>query len=100
MYRITIILIKFNDEKERYYPVDDHGESVEPVLRFIRFKDNTNYAGNTLRMYCHHLKLYFEHLEQKEVETIRRLSLMIWHCFQLPSETRRSAQSHTFECST
>lgn len=78
---MKVVKVKTTDEKERYYLEDDHGVPVESVLRFIRFKDNTNYARNTLRMYCHHLKLYFEYLELKEVDyqeiTIDDLALFI-----------------------
>lgn len=78
---MKVVKVKTIDEKERYYLEDDHGAPVESVLRFIRFKDNTNYARNTLRMYCHHLKLYFEYLEQKKVDyqeiTIDDLALFI-----------------------
>lgn len=47
--------------------VDKTGDPVEPVLRYIKFKDNSNSARNTLRAYCYHLRLFFEFLEQKGV---------------------------------
>nr|WP_232345425.1 site-specific integrase [Paenactinomyces guangxiensis] len=38
---------------------------VLPVVKFLKYKDNTGTARNTLRSYCYALKLYFEFLEQK-----------------------------------
>ncbi|HBW38812.1 MAG TPA: transposase [Desulfosporosinus sp.] len=45
--------------------LNNKGEFVEPVIKFLKFKDNSGSARETLRAYCHHLKLYFEFLEQK-----------------------------------
>jgi len=54
--------------KIRYMLVDKAGEPVEPVLRYIKFKDNSDSARNTLRAYCYHLRLFFEFLEQKGID--------------------------------
>ncbi|PHF57614.1 site-specific integrase, partial [Bacillus thuringiensis] len=40
---------------------------IMPVMKFLKYKDNTGTARNTLRSYCYALKLYFEFLEQKEL---------------------------------
>jgi len=53
------------DGKTRYILLNNKGEIVEPVIKFLKFKDNSGSARETLRAYCHHLKLYFEFLEQK-----------------------------------
>lgn len=63
---MEVVKVKTDEGKERYYLADSDGLPIEAVLKFIRFKDNTNYSRNTLRMYCQHLKLYFEYLEQRE----------------------------------
>jgi len=76
-------VVKFKNEEgnTRYYVADDTGIPVEPILKFIRFKDNTNYARNTLKMYCHHLKSYLEFLQQRGKDfrevTIDDLSLFV-----------------------
>jgi len=54
---------KTGKETTRYILVDSFGVPIEPVLRFLRFKDNVGRARNTLKAYCFHLKLYFEYLE-------------------------------------
>ncbi|KGO14725.1 transposase [Clostridium botulinum] len=78
---MEVVKVKTEEGKERYFVADDLGLPIEPVLKFIRFKDNTNYARNTLRMYCQHLKLYFEYLEQNNLDfqkiTIDDLSLFV-----------------------
>lgn len=56
-----------SEHKTRYMLVNALGEPVEPVLRYIKFKDNTGSARNTLRAYCYHLKLFFEFLEQESL---------------------------------
>lgn len=78
---MEVVKVRTEERKERYYVADDDGLPIEPILKFIRFKDNTNFARNTLRMYCQHLKLYFEYLEQREVDfqavTIDELALFV-----------------------
>jgi len=78
---MEVVKVKTEDDKERYFVADDNGLPVEPILKFIRFKDNTNFARNTLRMYCQHLKLYFEYLQQRELDfqsvTIDDLALFV-----------------------
>ncbi len=43
-------------------------EPVLPVMRFIKFKDNSGAARNSLRSYCQHLKLFFEFIEQENLD--------------------------------
>ena len=56
-----------SEGKERYMVVDDKGEPVEVALKYIKYKDNTGAARNTLRAYCYHLKLFFQFLEQEQL---------------------------------
>jgi len=78
---MEIVKVLTNQGKERYYVADDNGIPIEPVLKFIRFKDNTNYARNTLKQYCQNLKLYFEYLEYRNLDfqeiTLDDLSLFV-----------------------
>jgi integrase len=52
------------DGKERYIVVDSKGEIVLPVAKFIKYRDNVGAARNTLRTYAYHLKLFFQYLDQ------------------------------------
>lgn len=78
---MEVVKVKTEEGKERYFVVDAGGLPVEPILKFIRFKDNINYARNSLRMYCQHLKLYFEYLQENNLDfqkvTIDDLSLFV-----------------------
>ncbi|WP_331482170.1 site-specific integrase [Paraclostridium ghonii] len=78
---MEVVKVRTEEGKERYFVADDEGLPIESILKFIRFKDNTNFARNTLRMYCQHLKLYFEYLEQNNLDfqkiTIDDLSLFV-----------------------
>lgn len=56
------------NNKTRYILLNDAGDPVEPVLKYLKYKDNTGAARNTLRAYCYHLKLFFEYLEQEQLD--------------------------------
>lgn len=59
--------ISLNNGETRYVVLDDEGSFIEPVNRFIKFKDNAGRSRNTLRAYCYHLAAYFEFLKQKDL---------------------------------
>lgn len=62
------------DGKTRYMLVGSDGEPVLPVMRFIKFKDNSGAARSSLRSYCQHLKLFFEFLAQEDLD-YRKISI-------------------------
>lgn len=97
---MEVVKVKTEDGKERYFVADDNGLPIEPILKFIRFKDNTNFARNTLRMYCQHLKLYFEYLQQVELDfqkvTIDDLALFV-NWLQNPYKSLKIIPAHQVE---
>ncbi|MGL4914555.1 MAG: tyrosine-type recombinase/integrase [Romboutsia sp.] len=97
---MEVVKVKTDDGKERYFVADDLGLPIKPILKFIRFKDNTNYARNTLRMYCQHLKLYFEYLQQRNLDfqdiTIDDLALFV-NWLQNPYESLKIIPSTHIE---
>ena len=97
---MEVVKVRTEDGKERYFVADDDGLPVEPILKFIRFKDNTNFARNTLRMYCQHLKLYFEYLQQRELDfqkvTIDDLALFV-NWLQNPYKSLKVIPTHQVE---
>ena len=97
---MEVVKVKTQDGRERYFVADDVGLPIEPILKFIRFKDNTNFARNTLRMYCQHLKLYFEYLQQMELDfqnvTIDDLSLFV-NWLQNPYKSLKVIPAHQIE---
>ena len=97
---MEVVKVKTEDGKERYFVADDNGLPIEPILKFIKFKDNTNFARNTLRMYCQHLKLYFEYLQQREMDfqkvTIDDLALFV-NWLQNPYKSLKVIPTHQVE---
>lgn len=97
---MEVVKVKTEEGKERYFVADDDGLPIKPILKFIRFKDNTNYARNTLRMYCQHLKLYFEYLQQRELDfqkvTIDDLALFV-NWLQNPYKSLNVIPTHQVE---
>ena len=78
---MKVVIVQNSEGKERYFVADDKGIPIESALKFIKFKDNLNYARNTLKQYCQSLKLYFEYLEfiKKDFKdiTVDDLSLFV-----------------------
>ncbi|WP_346937819.1 tyrosine-type recombinase/integrase [uncultured Clostridium sp.] len=97
---MEVVKVITDEGKERYYLEDKDGLPIEAVLKFIRFKDNTDYSRNTLRMYCQHLKLYFEYLEQREINfqgvTIDDLALFV-NWLQNPYKSLKVIPTHQVE---
>ena len=65
---MKVVELKTVDGRTRYYLADATGEPVEPVLKYLKFKDNAGYARNTLRLQCIHLKHFFSYLLELEKE--------------------------------
>lgn len=97
---MEVVKVKTENGTERYFVADDLGLPIKPILKFIRFKDNINYARNTLRMYCQHLKLYFEYLQQRNLDfqdiTIDDLALFV-NWLQNPYESLKVIPSTHIE---
>ncbi len=53
------------DSHIKYMLIDSKGQPVVPVTKYLKYLDYTDKSKNTLRSYCHHLKLYYEFLEEK-----------------------------------
>ena len=51
---MEVVKVRNKDGHIRYYLNDENGEPIEEILKYLKFKDNTGYARNTLRMYCTH----------------------------------------------
>lgn len=64
--RVQEILI--GDQRKRYLVVDETGDPVLPVMRYLKYLDSIGRARNTLRTYAHSLKLFFEYLMQQHLD--------------------------------
>ena len=60
--RVQPVILEEN--KIRYILVDDDGLPVIPVIKYLKYLDNTDKSKNTIKTYCHSLKLYFEFLKE------------------------------------
>jgi integrase/recombinase XerD len=49
----------------RYLLLDEQGEMVMPVLRYLKFLDTGYTARNSLRTYCYQLRLFFTFLQER-----------------------------------
>ncbi len=56
------------DQRKRYIVVDENGQLVLPVMRYLKYLDSIGRARNTLRTYSHSLKLFFEYLTQQQLD--------------------------------
>ncbi|MFO1446009.1 tyrosine-type recombinase/integrase [Bacillus sp. Bva_UNVM-123] len=61
---MRVITLSTKEGKTRYMLLDHNNEPVQPVLQYLKFKDNSGASRNTLRSFSYHLKLFFEFLEQ------------------------------------
>lgn len=64
------------DSKRRYMLLDGEGIPIIPVVRYLKYLDNTEKSYNTQKTYCYALKLYFEYLEEIGVD-YRKVTLDI-----------------------
>ena len=89
--RVEKILL--NNGDTRYIVIDDDGSLMEPVNRFIKFKDNAGRSRNTLRAYCYHLAAYFEFLKQKNLNFEEADMEIIASFFDMAAEPKSKCRS-------
>jgi integrase/recombinase XerD len=53
---------------KRYVVVDNGGDLIIPVVRYLKYLDAIGRARNTLRAYAHSLSLYFSYLAQQKLD--------------------------------
>ena len=56
--------VKLDNNQRRYLLVDDNGLPVIPVAKYLKYIDNGEKSFNTQKTYCYSLKLYFEYLQE------------------------------------
>jgi site-specific recombinase XerD len=54
--------------QKRYVVVDESGDLIIPVVRYLKYLDAIGRARNTLRTYAQGLSLYFTYLTQQELD--------------------------------
>src|SRR5712691_7316058 len=56
------------DREIRYVIVDEGGNLIIPVVRYLKYLHAIGRARNTLRAYAHNLSLYFTYLAQEHLD--------------------------------
>lgn len=59
------------DHLKRYVIVDESGNLIVPVVRYLKYLHAIGRARNTLRAYAHSLSLYFTYLAQEQLDYLR-----------------------------
>jgi integrase/recombinase XerD len=54
--------------QKRYLVIDEHGNLIPPVARYLKYLDSIGRARNTLRTYAFGLRLFFEYLFQEHLD--------------------------------
>ncbi len=65
---MRVLAIETQEKQLRYVVIDDTGELVEPIVRYLKFLDRTGAARHTLRSYAFVLKQYWEFLSQERID--------------------------------
>lgn len=60
--------VKLDNNQRRYLLVDDSGLSIIPVAKYLKYIDNSEKSFNTQKTYCYSLKLYFEYLQEIDID--------------------------------
>src|SRR5260370_39519934 len=85
---MRVVEIEIQDGQIRYVVIDETGELVEPIVRYLKYLDGIGSARQTLLSYAYSLKQYWEDLTQQHLHwqkvTVDDLSpFFFW--LQLPS---------------
>ena len=64
---MQVVTVETSAGQTRYYLANDDGIPVDPVLQYLRFRDNGGAARNTLRLTCIFMKHFFTYLEKREL---------------------------------
>ncbi|MGL6107196.1 tyrosine-type recombinase/integrase [Romboutsia sp.] len=60
--------VKLDNNQRRYLLIEDKGLPLIPVARYLKYLDNSEKSFNTQKTYAYSLKLYFEYLEEINVD--------------------------------
>ena len=77
---MQVVTVETSAGQTRYYLANDDGIPVDPVLQYLRFRDNGGAARNTLRLTCIFMKHFLRTLKRESCVG-RQLRLMIWPTF-------------------
>lgn len=64
---MRVIEVQTNLNERRYVVIDDEGNLVEPIARYLKYLDRVDASRHTLRSYATMLRLYWEFLSQEQL---------------------------------
>src|SRR2546429_4176113 len=92
-----VVEIEIQDGQSRYVVINEAGELVEPIVRYLKYLDCIGSARQTLRSYAYSLRHYWEYLTQQHLDwqqvTLDDLSrFVLW--LKLPSGSLKVLPVH------
>jgi len=97
---MQVVEIETQDQQRCYVVIDEEGTLVEPIVRYLKYLDRIGVARNTLRSYATALRLYWQYLEQEELDwqqiTLDDLArFVLW--LKVPSGSLKVLPAHPVE---
>src|SRR6266700_3030510 len=94
---MRVVEIDIQDCQSRYVVINEAGELVEPIVRYLKYLDCIGSARLTLRSYAYSLMQYWEYLTQQHLDwqqvTLADLSrFVLW--LKLPSGSLKVLPAH------
>src|SRR4051812_42205304 len=94
---MRVVEIETRDGQRRYVVIDEVGSLVGPVVRYLKYLDCIGSARQTLRSYAYSLKLYWEFVQQQQLDwqqvTLDNFSrFVLW--LKLPSGSLKVLPAH------
>ena len=65
---MRLVAIETQKQKLRHVVIDDTGQFIEPIIRYLKYADRTGSARYTLRSYAFALKQYWGFLAQEQLD--------------------------------
>ena len=95
--KMRVVEVEREDHQKRYVVIDDAGMLVEPIVRYLKYRDRIGSARQTLRSYAHSLKHYWASITQQRLDwqqvTLDDLSrFVLW--LKLPSGSLKVLTVH------
>src|SRR5437764_3864192 len=97
---MQLVEIETQDKQRCYVDIDEEGTLVEPIVRYLKYLDRIGVARNTRRSYATALRLYWQYLEQEELDwqqiTLDDLArFVLW--LKVPSGSLKVLPAHPVE---
>ena len=65
---MRVVEVETPNHQKRYVVINDTGEIVDPIVRYLKYLDRLGSARQTLRSYASALRLYWDFLGQQHLD--------------------------------